>query len=170
MSTLEGKTIFMTGGSRGIGKAIAVRCARDGANVVIAAKTTEPHPKLPGTIFTSAEAIEEAGGQALPIKTDIRFEEQVQAAVEQAVETFGGIDIVLNNASAIQLTGTLQTKMKRFDLMHQVNVRGTFLTSRCCLPHVLESDHPHILNLSPRSTWRRTGSATTSPTRCRSTA
>ena len=149
MSKLAGKTIFITGASRGIGKAIALACAKDGANIVIAAKTTEPHPKLPGTIFTAAEEIEAAGGKALPIKVDIRDEEVVQAAVDKAVETFGGIDILINNASAIQLTGTLETEMKRFDLMHAVNVRGTYMVSRCCLPHLLKSEHPHILNISP---------------------
>ena len=149
MTKLAGKTIFITGASRGIGKAIALKCARDGANIVIAAKTTEPHPKLPGTIFTAAEEVEAAGGKALPIKVDIRDEENVKAAVAKAVETFGGIDIVINNASAIQLTGTLETEMKRFDLMHAVNVRGTYMVSRCCLPHILESEHPHILNISP---------------------
>ena len=149
MTKLAGKTIFITGASRGIGKAIALKCARDGANIVIAAKTTEPHPKLPGTIFTAAEEVEAAGGKALPIKVDIRDEENVKAAVAKAVETFGGIDIVINNASAIQLTGTLETEMKRFDLMHAVNVRGTYMVSRCCLPHILESEHPHTLNISP---------------------
>ncbi len=149
MTTLKGKTIFITGASRGIGKAIALKCAEDGANIIIAAKTTEPHPKLPGTIFTAAEEIEEAGGQALPVKVDIRKEEMVQDAVNQAVEKFGGIDILINNASAIQLTGTLETEMKRYDLMHSVNVRGTYLTSRTCLPHILESEHGHILNISP---------------------
>jgi citronellol/citronellal dehydrogenase len=147
--SLEGKTVFITGGSRGIGKAIALRCAADGANVVIAAKTTEPHPKLPGTIYTAAEEIEEAGGNALPLKVDIRYEEMVQDAVDQTVEEFGGIDVLVNNASAIMLTDTLNTPMKRYDLMHQVNVRGTFMTSKLCLPHLLESDNGHILNLSP---------------------
>lgn len=149
MSTLRGKTVFITGGSRGIGKAIALRAAEDGANVVIAAKTTEPHPKLPGTIYTAAEEVEAAGGQALPIKVDIRDESVVQAAVDQTVERFGGIDILVNNASAIWLQGTLNTAMKRYDLMHQVNVRGTYMVSRCCLPHLLKSENPHILNLSP---------------------
>ena len=149
MSSLKGKTVFITGGSRGIGKAIALRAAQDGANVVIAAKTTEAHPKLPGTIYTAAEAVEAAGGQALPIKVDIRDESVVQAAVEQAVERFGGIDIVVNNASAIWLQGTQNTPMKRYDLMHQINVRGTYMVSRCCLPHLLNADNPHILNLSP---------------------
>lgn len=149
MSTLKGKTLFISGASRGIGKAIALRAAQDGANVVIAAKTAEPHPKLAGTIYTAAKEIEEAGGKALPCVVDIRSEEMVLNAVDAAVETFGGIDIVVNNASAISLTGTLQTKMKRYDLMHQVNTRGTFLCSKACLPHLLKSDNPHILNISP---------------------
>jgi citronellol/citronellal dehydrogenase len=147
--SLHGRTLFITGASRGIGKAIAVRAARDGANIVIAAKTTEPHPVLPGTIYTAAAEIEAAGGQALAIPTDIRFEDQVQAAVRQAVERFGGIDIVVNNASAIFLAGTLDTPMKRYDLMHAVNVRGTFLVSQACLPHLLKSTNPHILSISP---------------------
>jgi len=149
MNLLKGKTVFITGGSRGIGKAIAIRLAKEGANIIIAAKTATPHPKLPGTIYTAAEEIEAAGGQALPVVVDIRFEEMIQAAVDKAVEKFGGIDILVNNASAIQLTGTLQTSMKRYDLMHHVNTRGTFLTSKLCLPHLLKSDNPHILNLSP---------------------
>jgi citronellol/citronellal dehydrogenase len=147
--SLHGRTLFITGASRGIGKAIAVRAARDGANIVIAAKTTEPHPVLPGTIYTAAAEIEAAGGQALAVPTDIRFEDQVQAAVRQAVERFGGIDIVVNNASAIFLAGTLDTPMKRYDLMHAVNVRGTFLVSQACLPHLLKSTNPHILSISP---------------------
>ena len=149
MTTLKDKTVFIIGASRGIGKAIALRAAKDGANVVVAAKTAEPHPKLPGTIYTAAEEIEAAGGKALPVVTDIRFEEQVEAAVAKTVETFGGIDILVNNASAIMLTGTLQTPMKRFDLMHQVNTRGTYMVSQKCLPHLLKADNPHILNLSP---------------------
>jgi citronellol/citronellal dehydrogenase len=147
--TLKDKTLFITGASRGIGKAIALRAARDGANIVVAAKTAAPHPKLPGTIYTAAEEIEAAGGKALPCIVDVRNEEIVQAAVDKAVETFGGIDILVNNASAIMLTGTLQTPMKRFDLMHQVNTRGTYLCSKLCLPHLLQADAPHILNLSP---------------------
>jgi citronellol/citronellal dehydrogenase len=147
--SLKGKTLFITGASRGIGLAIGVRAARDGANVAIAAKTAEPNPKLPGTIYTAAEEIEAAGGKALPLVCDIRFEDQVQAAVQKTVETFGGIDVCVNNASAIQLTGTLETPMKRFDLMHQINTRGTFLTSQTCLPHLLRADNPHILNISP---------------------
>lgn len=149
MTTLQGRTIFITGGSRGIGKAIALRAAKDGANIVIAAKTAEPHPKLPGTIYTAAAEVEAAGGKALACVVDIRQEELVEAAVQKTIETFGGIDILINNASAIQLTGTLQTPMKRYDLMHSVNVRGTYLTSQKCLPHLLKSENPHILNLSP---------------------
>lgn len=149
MTSLKGKTIFITGGSRGIGKAIAVRCAQDGANIVLAAKTAEPHPKLPGTIYTAAEEVEDAGGQALPVQVDIRFEEQVQDAVDAAIDKFGGIDICINNASAIQLTDTLSTSMKRFDLLHSVNVRGTFLVSKLCAPHLMKSDRAHILNISP---------------------
>jgi len=149
MADLRGKTLFVSGGSRGIGLAIALRAARDGANIVIAAKTTEPHPKLPGTIYTAAEEIEAAGGKALPIKTDIREEDQVMLAVEAAVERFGGIDILINNASAISLTGTLETPMKRFDLMMGINLRGTYLCSRACLPHLKRAANPHILTLSP---------------------
>jgi citronellol/citronellal dehydrogenase len=149
MPNLKGKTLFITGASRGIGLAIGLRAARDGANVVIAAKTAEPHPKLPGTIYTAAEEIEKAGGKALPIICDIRFEEQVDAAVAKTIETFGGIDVCVNNASAISLTGTLETPMKRYDLMHSINGRGTYLTSQKCLPHLLKSSNPHILNLSP---------------------
>jgi len=149
MASLAGKTLFITGASRGIGKAIALRAARDGANVVIAAKTAEPHPKLPGTIYTAAEEIEAAGGRALPVVVDVRFEEQVAAAVEQAVAAYGGIDALVNNASAISLTSTVKTEMKRFDLMHQVNTRGTFLCSKLCIPHLKRADNPHILNLSP---------------------
>ncbi|MBI1383695.1 MAG: SDR family NAD(P)-dependent oxidoreductase [Rhizobiales bacterium] len=157
MATLAGKTLFITGGSRGIGHAIAVRAARDGANVAIAAKTAEPHPKLPGTIHTAAEDIERAGGKALPILCDIRDEAAVAAAVERTVATFGGIDICVNNASAIQLTRTPDTDMKRFDLMHQINTRGTFLTSKLCQPHLRKAANPHILMLSPpldlRTKW-----------------
>jgi citronellol/citronellal dehydrogenase len=147
--TLAGKTIFITGASRGIGKAIALRAAQDGAQVVVAAKTAEPHPKLEGTIYTAAEEIEAAGGQSLACIVDVRNEESVRQAVEQTVERFGGIDILINNASAIQLTSTLSTPMKRFDLMHQVNTRGTFLCSQLCLPYLHKADNPHILNLSP---------------------
>jgi citronellol/citronellal dehydrogenase len=149
MASLKGKTLFITGASRGIGKAIGLRAARDGANVVVAAKTAEPHPKLEGTAFTAVEDFEKAGGQGLACITDIRFEEQVQAAVDETVKKFGGIDILVNNASAISLTGTLDTPMKRYDLMHGINVRGTFLTSKLCLPHLLKASNPHILNISP---------------------
>jgi len=149
MPTLSGKTLFITGASRGIGLAIALRAARDGANIVIAAKTDRPHPKLPGTIHTAAAEIEAAGGKALALVTDIRSDEQVYLAVEQAVRRFGGIDILVNNASAISLTGTLETPMKRFDLMMGVNVRGTFLCSQACLPHLKKAANPHILTLSP---------------------
>lgn len=149
MATLKGKTILITGGSRGIGKAIAVRAAQDGAQIVIAAKTAEPHPRLPGTIYTAAEEIEAAGGKALPCVVDIRSEEALQGAIDKAVETFGGIDILINNASAISLTNTSFTSMKRFDLMHQVNTRGTFLASKLCLPHLRKAENPHILTISP---------------------
>jgi citronellol/citronellal dehydrogenase len=147
--SLKNRTLFITGASRGIGHAIAMRAAADGANVVIAAKTTKPHPKLPGTIFTAAADVERAGGQGLAVATDIRDEAQVDAAIAAAVSRFGGIDILVNNASAIGLTGTLQTPMKRFDLMHQVNTRGTFLCSQKAIPHLLKSGNPHILNLAP---------------------
>jgi citronellol/citronellal dehydrogenase len=149
MATLKGKTLFISGGSRGIGLAIAKRAARDGANVVIAAKTGEPHPKLPGTVHTAAEEIEAAGGRALPVVCDIRNDGEVEEAVAQAVDEFGGIDICVNNASAISLTPTLDTPMRRFDLMHQVNTRGTFLVSKTCIPHLKRAANPHILNLSP---------------------
>ena len=149
MADLKGKTLFITGASRGIGKAIALRAAKDGASIVIAAKTTESHPKLPGTIYTAAEEIETAGGRALPCIVDIRFEDQVAAAVAQTIEKFGGIDILVNNASAIHLTDTVSTPMKRYDLMHHINTRGTFLCSQKCIPHQEKADNPHILNLSP---------------------
>jgi citronellol/citronellal dehydrogenase len=149
VSTLQGKTLFITGASRGIGKAIALRAARDGANIVIAAKTVEPHPKLPGTIHTVAREVEEAGGHALAVATDIRFDEQVEAAVAEAVERFGGIDILVNNASAIFLAGTQDTPMKRYDLMLDINARGAFLCTRACLPHLKKAGNPHVLNLSP---------------------
>ncbi|MGH9175171.1 MAG: SDR family oxidoreductase, partial [Vicinamibacterales bacterium] len=149
MTGLSGKTLFITGASRGIGKAIALRAARDRANIVIAAKTTEPHPKLPGTIYTAAEEIEKAGGRALPLAVDIRDEAQVEAAVERAAAHFGGIDVLVNNASAISLTGTLETSMKRFDLMHQVNVRGTYLCTQKVVPHLRRSVNPHVLNIAP---------------------
>jgi citronellol/citronellal dehydrogenase len=145
----KGKTIFISGASRGIGHAIGLRLAREGANVVVTGKTAEPHPKLPGTIYTAAKDMEGAGGQALPIVMDVRFEDQVEHAVNQTVERFGGIDMLVNNASAIQLTGTLQTAMKRYDLMHTINTRGTFMLSQKCLPHLLKAENPHILNLSP---------------------
>ncbi|MDX2061035.1 MAG: NAD(P)-dependent oxidoreductase [Gemmatimonadales bacterium] len=148
-TTLAGKTLFITGASRGIGLAIALRAARDGANVVIAAKTDVPNPKLPGTIHTAARDIEAAGGRALACVVDVRDEAQVEAAVSQAVATFGGIDILVNNASAISLTGTLETPMKRYDLMHQINLRGTYLCSQKCVPHLRRAANPHILNLSP---------------------
>jgi citronellol/citronellal dehydrogenase len=149
MADLAGKTLLITGASRGIGLAIALRAAADGANIAILAKTTEPHPKLPGTIHSAAAEVEAAGGRALPLATDIRSEEQVQAAVAATVERFGGIDILVNNASAISLTGTLATPMKRFDLMFGVNVRGTYLCSQTCIPHLAKAENPHILNLSP---------------------
>jgi citronellol/citronellal dehydrogenase len=147
--SLKGKTLFITGASRGIGKAIALRAARDGANVVVAAKTAEPHPKLPGTVYTACEEIEAAGGKALPYILDVRFEDEVAKAVAKTVETFGGIDILVNNASAIHLTGTLQTPMKRYDLMHGINTRGTFVCSQACIPHLKKAANPHVLNLSP---------------------
>jgi citronellol/citronellal dehydrogenase len=146
---LRGRTLFITGASRGIGLAIALRAARDGANIVVAAKTTEPHPKLPGTIYSAAAEIEAAGGKALPLAVDIRDDSQVAAAIEQSVRTFGGIDILINNASAISLTNTPDTDMKRFDLMHQINTRGTFLCSKLCLPHLARATNPHILMLAP---------------------
>jgi len=149
MTTLKNKTLFISGASRGIGLAIALRAARDGANVAIVAKTAEPHPKLPGTVFTAAKEIEAAGGKALPIVCDIRFEEQVVDAVNQTVARFGGIDICVNNASAISLTGTLETPMKKYDLMNGINARGTFLCSQATLPHLLKAKNPHILNISP---------------------
>ncbi len=149
MADLKGKTVFISGASRGIGLAIALRAARDGANIVIAAKTTEPHPKLPGTIYTAAREVEAAGGQALAVPADIRYEDQVAAAVEQAVARFGGIDILVNNASAISLTSTLETPVKRFDLMMGINTRGTFVCSQACLPHLMKAKNPHILTLSP---------------------
>ena len=153
MATLAGKTLFVTGGSRGIGLAIALRAARDGANVAIAAKTSDPHPKLPGTIHSAAAEIEAAGGRALPLLCDIRDDTAVAGAVAATVERFGGIDILVNNASAISLTATLATPMKRFDLMFGVNVRGTYACSQACLPHLLRAAaagrNPHILTLSP---------------------
>jgi citronellol/citronellal dehydrogenase len=147
--SLKGKTLFITGASRGIGLAIGLRAARDGANIVIAAKTSQPHPKLPGTIYSAAQQIEAAGGRALPVVVDVRDETSVQAAVDSAVSRFGGVDICVNNASAISLSGTLQTDMKRYDLMHQVNARGTFLVSRLCIPHLRAAKNPHVLALCP---------------------
>jgi citronellol/citronellal dehydrogenase len=149
MTTLSGKTLFITGASRGIGLAIALRAARDGANIAIAAKTATPHPKLPGTIHTAAEQIRQAGGRALALECDIRFEQQIEAAVARTVDEFGGVDICVNNASAISLTPTLQTDAKRYDLMHQINGRGTFLVSRACIPHLRSAANPHVLMLSP---------------------
>lgn len=147
--SLEGKTLFITGASRGIGLAIGLRAAKDGANVVIAAKTNDPHPKLPGTVHTAKEEIEKAGGKALACLVDVRDEAQIANAVAKAVSTFGGIDILVNNASAISLTGTLETPMKRYDLMHDINTRGTFACSQACIPHLLKAQNPHILNISP---------------------
>ncbi|MFX1320242.1 MAG: SDR family oxidoreductase [Promethearchaeota archaeon] len=149
MRHLKNKTLFITGASRGIGKAIALRAAKDGANIAVVAKTSEPHPKLPGTVYSSVEDIEAAGGKALPCVADIRFEDQVEAAVDATVKKFGGIDALINDASAINLSPTLQTPMKRFDLMFSVNVRGTFLCSKLCIPHLKNAENPHILNLSP---------------------
>jgi len=154
MATLKGKTLFITGASRGIGKAIGLRAARDGANVVIAAKSKVPNPKLPGTIGTAAEEMEQAGGKALAIQCDIRNDEEVQRAVAQAVERFGGIDILVNNASAIHLADTPNTPMKRFDLMNGVNARGTFLCTQTCLPHLARAENPHVLMLSPPLSMR----------------
>lgn len=161
MTSLKGKTVFITGASRGIGLAIGIACARLGANVAIAAKTAEPNPKIPGTIYTAANEITAAGGNSLPLICDIRFEDQVQAAISKTVEKFGGIDILINNASAISLTNTQETSVKKFDLMNQINGRGTWMTSKIALPHLLESAkkgrNPHVLNLSPppdlRSMW-----------------
>src|SRR5215213_2715568 len=147
--SLEGRVMFMSGGSRGIGLAIALRAARDGAKVALIAKTAEPHPKLPGTIFSAAEEIDAAGGEALPIVGDIRDESKVAEAVQQTVERFGGIDLVVNNASAINLSPMRELPVKRFDLMQQINARGTFVVTQACLPHLRESDHAHVLTLSP---------------------
>mgnify|MGYP001813414466 FL=1 len=149
MSDLRDKTLFITGASRGIGLAIAKRAAADGANIAVAAKTADPHPKLEGTIFTAADEIEKAGGQALPLVVDVRDEERVAAAMADAAEKFGGIDILVNNASAIQLTGTLETEMKRYDLMHSINTRGTFLCSKIAIPYLKNAANPHVLNLAP---------------------
>ena len=149
MSGLKGKTAFITGASRGIGKAIAMKIAEDGANIAVVAKTKDPHPKLPGTVYSSVEDIESVGGQGLACVADVRFEDQIQTAVNATIKKFGGIDILINDASAINLTPTLETSMKRFDLMFSVNVRGTFLCSKLCIPHLKKSENPHILNLSP---------------------
>ncbi|MFT5232514.1 MAG: citronellol/citronellal dehydrogenase [Candidatus Krumholzibacteriia bacterium] len=147
--TLQGKTLFISGASRGIGKAIALRAAQDGANVIIAAKTTQSHPKLEGTINTAADEIVAAGGQALAVKTDIRFDDQVSAAIEEGAKKFGGIDIVINNASAISLTGLEATTMKLYDRMHDINARGSYLVTKMAMPHLMQADNPHVLNLSP---------------------
>lgn len=157
MDNLKGKTLLITGGSRGIGLAIALRAARDGARIAIAAKTTEPHPRLSGTIHSAAEEIERAGGEALALHCDIRDEAQATAAIEKTVDRFGGLDILINNASAISLTGTLDTDMKRYDLMNQINARGTYMMGRLCIPYLRKAANPHILNLSPpldmRAKW-----------------
>lgn len=149
MNTLKGKTVLITGSSRGIGEAMALRFAKDGANIVITGKTTEKHATLPGTIYSVAQAVEQAGGQALPLVLDVRDENQIETAVQEVVKHFGGIDILVNNASAISLTNTEKTTMKRFDLMMSVNVRATFACSRACIPHLMQSSNPHILNMSP---------------------
>ena len=147
--SLKGKTLFITGASRGIGLAIALRAARDGANIAVAAKTAEAHPKLPGTIYSAAQEIEAAGGKALPLLVDVREEAQVRQALEATAEAFGGIDIVVNNASAISLTDAQNTDMKRYDLMHSINARGTFMVSKFAVPYLLKAKNPHILMLSP---------------------
>lgn len=147
--SFEGKTVFITGASRGIGKAIALKLAANGANIVVAAKSVEENPKLGGTIFSAAQEVDAAGGKGLAVQCDIRFEDQVTQAVAKAVETFGGIDILINNASAISLTNTIDTEPKRFDLMFDINVRGSFMVSRACIPHLKKAHNPHILNLSP---------------------
>ena len=149
MTTLHGKTLFITGASRGIGLAIALKAARDGANIAIAAKTEAPHPKLPGTIYSAAQEVEQAGGRALPLMVDVRDEQAVKSAIEKAAATFGSLDIVVNNASAIQLTGVAETDMRRFDLMHQINARGTYMVSKYAIPHLERAANPHILMLSP---------------------
>jgi NAD(P)-dependent dehydrogenase (short-subunit alcohol dehydrogenase family) len=147
--SMQNKTVFITGASRGIGKAMALRLAKEGANIVIAAKSVEEDPRLGGTIYSAAEEVEAAGGKALAIQLDIRFEDQIQSAVHKAVDTFGGIDVLINNASAIQLTNTENTEAKRFDLMHSINVRGTFLMTKHCIPHLKRGKNPHIITLSP---------------------
>ena len=168
--SLKGKTLFITGASRGIGLAIGLRAARDGANVAIAAKTAEPHPKLAGTIYTAAEDIERAGGKALPQVVDVRDEMMVKEALDKAAARFGGIDIVVNNASAIQLTDTSHTDMKRFDLMHQINTRGTFVVSKWAIPYLEKAANPHILMLSPPLDMQEKSSRGTPPIRWRSSA
>lgn len=149
MENLSGKTLFISGASRGIGLAIAKRAARDGANIVVAAKTKEPHPRLPGTVYTAAEEIESAGGKALPLIVDVRFEDQVEAAIEATISKFGGLDILINNASAINLSDTDSLSMKNYDLMHNINTRGTFLCSKKAIPYLKKSENPHVINLSP---------------------
>jgi citronellol/citronellal dehydrogenase len=149
MENLSGKTLFISGASRGIGLAIAKRAARDGANIVIAAKTKEPHPRLPGTIYSAAEEIESSGGKALPLIVDVRFEDQVEAAIEATISKFGGLDILINNASAINLSDTDSLSMKNYDLMHSINTRGTFLCSKKAVPYLKKSENPHVINLSP---------------------
>ena len=165
--SLQGKTLFVSGGSRGVGLAIAIRAARDGANVALIAKTAEPDPRLEGTVYTAAAQIEEAGGRALPVVGDIRDEEQVAQAVTQAAERFGGIDVCINNASAINLSSTEAPEVKRYDLMQAINTRGTFVVSRACIPHLKRSENPHILTLSPpvslEARWLVRTSATPSP-------
>ena len=168
--TLKNKTLFISGGSRGIGLAIALRAARDGANVALIAKTADPDPRLEGTVYTAGEQIDGAGGRALPIVGDIRDESQVADAVAQTVEQFGGVDVCINNASAINLSGTEKLEIKRYDLMQAINTRGTFVVSRACIPHLKHSENPHILTLSPRSASSPAGSARTSATRSPSTA
>ena len=168
MGTLKDKTVLITGASRGIGEAIAVRAGRDGANVVLAAKTDRPHPKLPGTLHSAAEAVEAAGGKALVCVCDVRLEEEVQYTVARAVNVFGGIDVLVNNASAIFLRGTVDTPMKRFDLMHGVNVRGTYAMYQACIPHLRSPTTPTSSTSLRRSTWRHAGSRRMWPTPCRS--
>ena len=167
--SLKDKTLFISGASRGIGLQIALRAAQDGANVALIAKTAEPHPKLPGTVFTAAEEIEAAGGKALPIVGDIRDEASVEAAVAKTVETFGGIDITVNNASAINLSRTTDLPVRRYDLMQSINTRGTFVVSRACIPHLKAAENPHILTLSPPISLEPNGLAATSATRSPST-
>ena len=153
MTSLKGKTLFITGASRGIGLAIAVCAAKEGANVTIAAKTAEPHRHLPGTIYSAAEEVEAAGGKALPLQVDIRDEAQVEEAVRRTVETFGGLDVCVNNASAMNQATTLETTMKRFDLVHEVVARGSFMVTKACLPHLLKAENPHVLMFCPPPTF-----------------